>query len=171
MSEKTQTVLIVLIVEDHPGVTMKIAGMFARRGHNITSFTGAPSEKKGLSRIIIKADGTKEQIEQIQKQMNKLIEIVKVQVLDDSRSITRELALIKVMVKDDSKYQKLQSLIEVYHGNIIDVDLKQMTIEMVGSSEKIESFLELMRTMNILREASRSGNVALYRGNDSIYIH
>jgi len=93
--------VIVLLVEDHPGVTMKIAGMFARRGHNMKSFTGAPSEQKGLSRIVIKTEGTEEQIEQIQKQINKLIEVVKVQVLQPDKSVIRELALIKLRVKDD----------------------------------------------------------------------
>jgi len=97
--------IIVLLVEDHPGVTMKIAGMFARRGHNMKSFTGAQSEQKGFSRIVIKTEGSEEKIEQIQKQMNKLIEVVKVQVLQPDKSVIRELALIKLRVKDDLTHQ------------------------------------------------------------------
>ena len=82
--------VIALLVEDHPGVTMKIVGMFARRGHNILSITGAPSEQKNLSRIVIKTEGTKEQVEQIQKQMHKLIEVVKVQLMHPDKSVIRE---------------------------------------------------------------------------------
>ncbi|UYP46719.1 hypothetical protein NEF87_003004 [Candidatus Lokiarchaeum ossiferum] len=163
--------IIVLLVEDHPGVTMKIAGMFGRRGHNMISFTGAPSDKKGMSRIVIKTDGTKEQIEQIQKQMNKLIEVVKVQILQPDNCIIRELALIKLVITDELTHQKILSMVEIYHGKVVDANLKQVTLEMVGSSEKIDAFLTTMNNMNVLREASRSGNVALFRGNDSIFLH
>ena len=155
---------IILLVEDHPGVTMKIAGMFARRGHNIKSFTGAQSEQKGFSRIVIKTEGTKEQVEQIQKQMNKLIEVVKVQVLQPDKCVIRELALIKLQFKDDLFHQKISSMIEIYHGKVVDVNLKQLILELVGRSDKIDAFLNIMRNMNVLREVSRSGNVALFRG-------
>jgi acetolactate synthase-1/3 small subunit len=163
--------IIVLLVEDHPGVTMKIAGMFARRGHNMKSFTGAQSEQKGFSRIVIKTEGSKEQVEQIQKQMNKLIEVIKVQVLQPENSVVRELALIKLLINDDLTHQKILSMIEIYHGKVIDANLKQITLEMVGNSEKIDAFLEIMRNMNALREVSRSGNVALFRGTESIFLH
>ena len=161
--------IIVLLVEDHPGVTMKIAGMFARRGHNMKSFTGAQSEQKGLSRIVIKTEGSKEQIEQIQKQINKLIEVVKVQVLQPDKSVIRELALIKLRVKDDLTHQNIISMIEIYHGKVIDANLKQMTLELVGSSKKVDAFLDIMRNINALQEVSRSGNVALLRGSESIF--
>ena len=170
-TESISEYVIVLLVEDHPGVTMKISGMFARRGHNIMSFTGATSEQKGLSRIIIKTEGTEKQVEQIQKQMNKLIEVVKVQVLQPEQCVIRELALIKLRVKDDLTHQKILSMIEIYHGKIIDANLKQVTLEIVGSSEKIDAFLNIMRNLNALKEVSRSGNVALFRGNDSIFLH
>jgi acetolactate synthase-1/3 small subunit len=164
--------VIALLVEDHPGVTMKITGMFARRGHNIISFTGAPSEQKGLSRVVIKTEGTEEQVEQIQKQMHKLIEVVKVQLMHPDKSVIRELALIKLMVKDnDITHQKILSMIEIYHGKIIDANLKQITMEIVGTSEKIDAFLNIMRDLNVLKEVSRSGNVALFRGTDSIFLH
>ncbi|MHA1886979.1 MAG: acetolactate synthase small subunit [Promethearchaeota archaeon] len=163
--------VIVLLVEDHPGVTMKIAGLFARRGHNMKSFTGAPSEQKGFSRIVIKTVVSKKQVEQIQKQMNKLIEVVKVQVLQPDKCIIRELALIKLLVKDDLTHQKILSMNEIYHGKVVDANLKQVTLEIVGDSEKIDAFLSIMRNMNVLREVSRSGNVALFRGTESIFLH
>ncbi len=169
--ESVSEYVIVLLVEDHPGVTMKIAGMFARRGHNMKSFTGAQSEQKGLSKIVIKTEGTKEQVEQIQKQMNKLIEVVKVQVLQPDNSVIRELALIKLLIKDDLTHQKILSMIEIYHGKVLDANLKQVTLEIVGNSEKIDAFLDIMRNMNVLREVSRSGNVALLRGTESVFLH
>ena len=139
--EPVSEYIIVLLVEDHPGVTMKIAGMFARRGHNMKSFTGAQSEQKGFSRIVIKTEGSKEQVEQIQKQMNKLIEVIKVQVLQPENSVVRELALIKLLINDDLTHQKILSMIEIYHGKVIDANLKQITLEMVGNSEKIDAVL------------------------------
>jgi len=169
--EPSSEYIIVLLVEDHPGVTMKVAGMFARRGHNMISFTGAPSEQKGLSRIVIKTEGSKEQVEQIQKQMNKLIDVVKVQDLQPDNCVIRELALIKLLIKDDLTHQKILSMIEIYHGKVIDANLKQVTLEIVGNSEKIDAFLNIMRNMNALREVSRSGNVALLRGTESIFLH
>ncbi len=162
--------VIALLVEDHPGVTMKITGMFARRGHNIKSFTGAQSEQKGLSRIVIKTEGTEEQVEQIQKQMHKLIEVVKVQVCHPDKSVIRELALMKLLIRDDLTHQKILRFSEMYHGKILDADLKQITLEIVGTSEKIDAFLDIMRNLNVLKEVSRSGNVALFRGTDAIFL-
>ena len=171
VQESVSQFVIALLVEDHPGVTMKIAGMFARRGHNIISFTGAPSEQKNLSKIVIKTEGTKEQVEQIQKQMHKLIEVVKVQLMHPDKSVIRELALIKLLIQDDLIHQKILSMIEIYHGKIVDANLKQITMEIVGTSEKIDAFLNIMRDLNVLKEVSRSGNVALFRGTESIFLH
>ncbi|MHA1746332.1 MAG: acetolactate synthase small subunit [Promethearchaeota archaeon] len=171
VQESVSQFVIALLVEDHPGVTMKITGMFARRGHNIISFTGAPSEQKGLSRIVIKTEGTEEQVEQIQKQMHKLIEVVKVQLMHPDKSVIRELALIKLLIQDDLTHQKILSMIEIYHGKIVDANLKQITMEIVGTSEKIDAFLNIMRDLNVLKEVSRSGNVAIFRGTESIFLH
>ena len=171
VQESVSQFVIALLVEDHPGVTMKITGMFARRGHNIISFTGAPSEQKGLSRIVIKTEGTEEQVEQIQKQMHKLIEVVKVQLMHPDKSVIRELALIKLLIQDDLIHQKILSMIEIYRGKIVDANLKQITMEIVGTSEKIDAFLNIMRELNVLNEVSRSGNVAIFRGTESIFLH
>lgn len=162
--------MIALLVEDHPGVTMKIAGMFARRGINLTSFTGASSEKKGLSRIMMKAEGDHQVVEQICKQMNKLIEVVQVRPLLPDKATFRELALVKVSIKDDKDRQAVMSLNEIFRNKIIDVTVKTITIEVVGSSEKINSFLELVNEITSVRELARSGTIALYRGEDSIFM-
>ncbi|MCP4753932.1 MAG: acetolactate synthase small subunit [Proteobacteria bacterium] len=169
-SEKKPAFLVALLVEDHPGVTMKIAGMFARRGINITSFTGAPSEKKGLSRIVMTAEGDSKVLEQIYKQMNKLVDVVQVRPLLPENATLRELALVKLTIKDENDRQAVMSLNEIFRNKIIDVTTKTLTVEVVGGSEKIDSFVELVSEKVTIRELSRSGTVALYRGEDSVFL-
>jgi acetolactate synthase I/III small subunit len=162
--------LVALQVEDHPGVTMKIAGMFARRGINITSFTGAPSAKKGLSRIIVKAEGDRKVFEQIYKQMNKLIEVVKVKTLLPENATMRELALVKVSIREQKDRQAVMSLVNIFKGRVIDITPKTMTIEIVGGSDKVDSFTELMAEQVPVRELARSGTIALYRGSAGTFL-
>ncbi len=169
-SPKIPEFLVTLLVEDHPGVTMKIAGMFARRGINLTSFTGASSEKKGFSRIIMKAEGDSKVFEQIYKQMNKLIEVVKVKILQPEYSTMRELALIKVSIRDEKDRQAVMSLNDIFRNRVIDITTKTMTLEIVGSSDKIDSFVGLVSERVNVRELARSGTIALYRGDDSIFL-
>lgn len=168
--DKKPVFLVALLVEDHPGVTMKIAGMFARRGINLSSFTGAASEKKGFSRIILKIEGDHRVFEQIYKQMNKLIEVVKVKTLFPDNSTLRELALVKVTLKKEYGRAAVMSLNEIFRNKVIDVTRKTMTMEVVGSSDKIDSFIELVGERAVVREVARSGTVALYRGEDSIFL-
>jgi len=169
-TEKTPEFLVALLVEDHPGVTMKIAGMFARRGINLTSFTGAPSEKKGFSRIIMKAEGDRKVFEQIYKQMNKLIEVVKVKTLLPDSAIMRELALVKVSIRDEKDRQAVMSLNDIFRNRVINITTKTMTVEVVGSSGKIDSFVSLVNEKVSVRELARTGTIALYRGEDSIFM-
>ncbi len=169
-AEKTPEFLVALLVEDHPGVTMKIAGMFARRGINLTSFTGASSEKKGFSRIIMKAEGDSKVFEQIYKQMNKLIEVVKVKTLLPDNAIMRELALVKVDIKDAIDRQAVISLNDIFRNRVTNITPKTMTIEVVGSTGKIDSFVSLVTEQVNIRELARTGTIALYRGEDSIFM-
>jgi len=169
-AEKTPEFLVALLVEDHPGVTMKIAGMFARRGINLTSFTGASSEKKGFSRIIMKAEGDSKVFEQIYKQMNKLIEVVKVKTLLPDNAIMRELALVKVDIKDAADRQAVISLNDIFRNRVTNITPKTMTIEVVGSTGKIDSFVSLVTEQVNIRELARTGTIALYRGEDSIFM-
>jgi acetolactate synthase I/III small subunit len=169
-AEKTPEFLVALLVEDHPGVTMKIAGMFARRGINLTSFTGASSEKKGFSRIIMKAEGDSKVFEQIYKQMNKLIEVVKVKTLLPDSAIMRELALVKVDIKHAKDRQAVISLNDIFRNRVINITPKTMTIEVVGASGKIDSFVSLVTEQVNIRELARTGTIALYRGEDSIFM-
>jgi len=168
ISKKNNAIGIGLLVQDHPGVMMKITAMFARRGYNIASLTVGHSEREGLSRVTIMAEGDTVTIEQIMKQLNKLVDVIKVQHLDPDNSNMRELALIKVMVKDNYQRQEIITLVDIFRGNVIDVTTKTMTVEIVGSKKKVDSFIELAGNSVPIKELTRSGTVALLTGEDTI---
>jgi acetolactate synthase-1/3 small subunit len=161
-------VCIGLLVYDHPGVMMKITGMFARRGFNIASITVGHSEREGFSRITIVAEGDEQTIEQIIKQLNKLIDVIKVTHMFPQNTTMRELAIVKINIKDNNDRQEVLTLVEIFRSKVVDVTAKTMTIELVGTESKISSFIELIGSVVPIREIVRSGLVALGRGEDSI---
>lgn len=167
MSEKNLSVIGMLVL-DHPGVMMKITGMFARRGFNIASISVGKSEKAGFSRITIVAEGDKKTIEQIIKQLNKLIDVVKVQELCNENTTLRICALVKVTIKDHTTRQELINMVNLYRAKAIDVTPKTMTIEVVGSERKVESFIDVIRDIAPIKEVVRSGVIAISRGDNSI---
>ncbi len=167
-SDILKKVVIGMLVHDKPGVMMKITGMFARRGFNIASITVGASERLGFSRITIVAEGDEVVLEQIIKQLNKLIDVVKVQHLNAAKTNLREFALVKVSAKNNKDRQEILTLVEIYRGKVIDVTSKTMTVEIIGSQKKIESFIELLGDVTHIREIVRSGIVALLKGEDSI---
>jgi acetolactate synthase-1/3 small subunit len=160
--------IIGLLVQDRPGVMMKITAMFARRGFNISSITVGHSERQGFSRITIGAEGDEQTIEQIIKQLNKLIDVVKVQHLNLLNTTMRECALIKVNINTNETRQEIITLIDLYRAKAIDVSSKTITIELVGSQRKINSFMEVISEIAPIREISRSGVIAISRGEESI---
>jgi acetolactate synthase-1/3 small subunit len=168
MTTENQQVCIGMLVYDHPGVMMKITGMFARRGFNISSISVGHSERPGFSRITIMAEGDEATIEQIIKQLHKLIDIVKVQHLEPSRTTMREASLVKVLVKDNNARQEIMTLVDIYSGKVIDVTSKTMTLEIVGTQRKVNSFIELISEIGNIKEVARSGVLALYRGEEAI---
>lgn len=157
-----------MLVSDHPGVMMKITGMFARRGFNISSISVGHSERPGFSRITIMAEGDEATIEQIIKQLHKLIDIVKVQHLEPSKTTMREASLVKVLVKDNNARQEIMTLVDIYNGKVIDVTSKTMTLEIVGTQRKVNSFIELISEIGNIKEVARSGVLALHRGEEAI---
>ncbi len=168
-SEKDKNLSVIgMLVLDHPGVMMKITGMFARRGFNIASISVGKSEKTGFSRITIVAEGDKKTIEQIIKQLNKLIDVVKVQELSEENTTLRICALVKVTIKDHPTRQELINMVNLYRAKAIDVTTKTMTLEVVGSERKIESFIEVIRDITPIKEIVRSGVIAISRGDNSI---
>jgi len=167
--EKTKTIVIAALVENKPGVLHSVANMFRRRDFNIESITVGHTEKKGITRMTITVSGEEKTLEQVVKQMNKLIDVIKVGQLEPENIVTRELALIKINAADAKTRSDIISCVEVFRGHVIDVSPETLTIEITGTPDKIEAFLNLMKTYGIV-ELARTGLTALSRGIKSIRI-
>jgi len=162
LTENQMRHTITVLVENEFGVVSRVASLFSGRGFNIDSFIGAPTNEEGISRLTIVTHGDDNILEQITKQLNKLIDVIKVIDFSDGSSIERELALIKVSAEDDSRAEVLR-IVDIFRAKIIDVTLKSYTIETTGSPAKIEAILELLRPLG-LKEVVRTGSVAIGRG-------
>jgi acetolactate synthase-1/3 small subunit len=167
--ENGKTKVIAALVENKPGVLHSVANMFRRRGFNIESITVGHTEQKGLTRMTITVNGDEKTLEQIIKQMNKLIDVVKVSSLEPENIVTRELALVKVNVPDTKTRSDIINCVEVFRGRVVDVSPETLTIEITGTPDKIDAFLNLMKTYGIM-ELARTGLTALSRGPKSIRI-
>jgi acetolactate synthase-1/3 small subunit len=161
--------ILVAIVENKPGVLYRISNMFRRRNFNIESIVVGASEIKDLARMTITVKGDESTIEQIVKQLKKLIDVIKVSKLDINKSIIRELALIKVHTSDSKAKSDVINYANIFRGRIVDVSEDSMTIEITGSSDKIDAFIELMRVYGI-KELARTGAVAMSRNFKSFKI-
>ena len=156
-----------VLVENKPGVLARIAGLFARRGYNIESLAVGPTERPEFSRITLQVSVTTPQIlEQIVKQLNKLVEVLKIVELSESDSVRRELVLIKVRSDQASRSQIIE-IVQLFRGKTVDVHHDSMTIEATGSPDKLAALLEMLRPYGV-RELVQSGLVALGRGNRSL---
>jgi acetolactate synthase-1/3 small subunit len=164
-----KTKVIAALVENKPGVLHSVANMFRRRDFNIESITVGPTEQADLSRMTITVNGDEKTLEQVVKQMSKLIDVVKVSRLEPENIVTRELALIKVNVPDVKNRSDVINCVEVFRGRVVDVAPEALTIEITGTPDKIDAFLNLMRTYGIM-ELARTGITALSRGVRSIKI-
>jgi acetolactate synthase-1/3 small subunit len=167
--ENRKTQVISAIVENKPGVLHSVANMFRRRNFNIESITVGSTEQKGIARMTITVKADEKTIEQVVKQMKKLIDVVKVSQLDPENIVTRELALIKVNVSDTKVRSDVINYVEVFRGHVVDVSPETLGIEITGTSDKIDAFVNLMKTFGII-EIARTGLTALSRGSKSIRI-
>jgi len=152
-----------VLVENHSGVLSKVAGLFSRRGYNIHSLTVGVTGDPEISRMTIVSIGDDYMFEQISKQLNKLIEVIKVIELSEESSVYRELSLIKVSAESNNKLLIMES-VNTFRGKIIDMNEKSMIIEITGNEKKITAFIELMKPYGI-KEIIRTGLTALQRGN------
>jgi len=150
-------------------VLHSVSNMFRRRGFNIESITVGRTEQEDLSRMTITVKGDEKTLEQVVKQMNKLIDVVKVSQLEPENIVTRELALIKVNIPDNKSRSDVINCVDVFRGRVVDVSPEALTIEITGTPDKIDAFLNLMRTYGIM-ELARTGLTALSRGVRSIRI-
>jgi acetolactate synthase-1/3 small subunit len=155
-----------LLVEDKPGLLTRVAGLFARRGFNIESLAVGHSEIAGLSRITVVVDVEDLPLEQVTKQLNKLINVIKIVELDGSQSVQREHMLIKVRVDNTTRSQILES-VNLFRAKVVDVATDAIVIEVTGDSAKIQAFLRILEPYGI-REIAQSGLLAIGRGSKSI---
>ena len=158
----TVTHTLSVLVEDKPGVLARVAALFSRRGFNIQSLAVGPTEQKNMSRMTIVVTAEETPLEQITKQLNKLINVIKIVEQEDGNMVARQLALIKVQADAGSRGQVIEA-VNLFRANIIDVSTESLTIEATGTQEKLEALLRVLEPYGI-RETVQSGVVALSRG-------
>ena len=154
--------VLTILVENKPGVLTRIAGLFARRGFNIDTLTVGPTDDEHISRVTLTVDGALHPIDQVTKQLHKLINVLKIRDLEPSETVTRELALFKVAADGVQRAEVLQ-LTEIFRGRIVDVTRRSIIVEITGTTDKIESFEALLRPFGMV-EMMRTGEIAISRG-------
>lgn len=155
-----------VLVENHSGVLSKVSGLFSRRGYNIDSLTVGVTEDPTISRITIVVYGDEYILEQISKQLNKLVDVIKVLELNLEKAVYREMALIKVTATQNSRASIIE-IVNVFRASIIDLSEDSMIIEITGDQEKLSALIEILRPYGI-KELIRTGLTALQRGSKSI---
>jgi len=159
--------IISVLLENESGALSRVAGLFSARGYNIESLTVATTEDKTLSRLTLVTRGDNSVIEQIQKQLNKLIDVVKVVDITEGAHLEREVVLVKVQARGNDQRDEMMRLIEIFKGKIVDVTETTYTLEMTGDSAKISSFLDGLKNTKIL-ETVRSGITGIARGKSAL---
>jgi acetolactate synthase-1/3 small subunit len=151
-----------ILVENKPGVLTRIAGLFARRGFNIDTLTVGPTNADTISRVTLTVDGAIHPIDQVTKQLHKLINVLKIRDLEPIDTVARELALFKVAV-DGGQRGELMQIAEIFRGKIVDVTKRAVIVEVTGTTDKIEAFESMVRPFGLI-EMMRTGEIAISRG-------
>ena len=159
-------VVFSLLVDNEAGVLSRVAGLFSRRGYNIDSLTVGETQDKCHSRMTVVAEGEPEVLEQIEKQLAKLVDVSKIQMLPADASVCRELILIKVAAKPEDRAQVI-AIADIFRAKVVDVSKDSLIMEMTGSQNKLKAFVELMADYEIL-ELARTGITGLSRGSDDV---
>ena len=161
--------IISVLLENESGALSRVAGLFSARGYNIESLTVAPTEDASLSRMTLVTDGSEQIIEQITKQLNKLVDVVKLLDLTEGAHIEREMMLIKVRAEGAEGREEIKRLIDIFRGRIIDVTDTSYTLELTGTGSKLDAFIEALGNITIL-ETVRSGVSGIARGEKSLHV-
>ncbi|MDR2203760.1 MAG: acetolactate synthase small subunit [Nitrososphaerota archaeon] len=167
--EAGKTNVISVLVENKPGVLHSIANLFRRRNFNIESITVGATQHKDIARMTITVNADEKTLDQVVKQVEKQIDVLKVEELEQGNFVMRELALIKVEIVDSKKRSDVINFVNVFRGRIIDISTDSITVEITGGPDKIDAFLNLMKTFGVI-ELARTGITALSRGIKSIKI-
>ena len=159
ISNATPTHTLSVLVEDTPGVLARVASLFSRRGYNIQSLAVGATEQKDMSRMTIVVSVDESPLEQITKQLNKLIDVIKVTDLTQEKHLDRELALITVQTTPRTRSQVIE-LAALFRAQVVSVHAKSLTIQMVGPSDEVDNFMDLLQPFGI-QDTSRSGTIAV----------
>jgi len=158
--------IISILLENEAGALSRVAGLFSARAYNIESLTVAPTDDPSLSRMTLVTTGTDDIVEQVCKQLNKLIDVVKLVNLTDDVHVERELILIK-LVAEDERRDEVKRIMDIFHGHVIDMTDTTYTVEVTGDSEKIDAVLKALEHITML-EVVRSGQLGMARGDKGI---
>lgn len=153
--------ILSILLENESGALSRVIGLFSQRGYNIDSLTVAPTENNKISRLTIQTFGNKKTIEQIEKQLQKLIDIHKVIEITNKNYIEREILLVKIKIHEFKKLHKVNQLLEIYQGIIIDCSLEKYIIQISGTNNIIDSFLKIIQKSFKIIELSRSGVISI----------
>lgn len=157
-----------ILVENTPGLTSRISGLFSRRGYNIDSFSAGVTADPRYTRVTIVTHGEDNILEQIEKQVSKLTEVVDLKVLEHGSSVKRELMLVKISARNSDR-QDVLTIVEIFHGKVVDVTHDSMILELTGNQDKLEAFLDMLGDYDIL-ELARTGLTGLTRGSEDVVI-
>src|SRR3954471_18446435 len=157
--------ILSILVENKPGVLTRIAGLFARRGFNIDTLAVGPTDDPTLSRITITLDGATHPIDQVTKQLHKLVNVIKIRDLEPTEAAARELALFKISADGETRGQVMQ-FADIFRGSVIDVSKRSITVEITGTDDKIEAFEQAVRPFGLI-EMVRTGEIAISRGRSA----
>lgn len=160
--------IISILIENESGALSRVAGLFSARGYNIESLTVAPTEDPSLSRMTLTTSGSDEIIEQITKQLNKLIDVVKLIDLAESAHIERELMLVKIKTSHDTR-EEVKRMVDIFRGKIIDVTANSYVVEMTGHCSKLDAFIHGFAEGSII-EVVRSGPTGISRGEKGLHL-
>ncbi|HDN82923.1 MAG TPA: acetolactate synthase small subunit [Candidatus Altiarchaeales archaeon] len=155
--------IISVLVEHKPGVLQRVSSLFARRRFNIESIAVGATENPKIARMTIITRGDEKTLEQIEKQLNKLVNVIKVKDIEPEKSVCRELCLVKVHAPTESKKSQIIQYADVFRGRVVDVSQESITVEITGDTDKIEAFIDLVRSFGI-KAVARTGVTAIERG-------
>jgi len=155
--------ILAILVEDRPGVLTRVSGLFSRRGYNIQNIAVGPTMDPGISRMTVTVDADPLTVEQIVKQLNKQINVLKISDLTDEPFVGRQLLLVKVKA-DPTNRNDIQQIVNTFRGRIIDVSPDSMIVEATGDGDKLDAFLLMMKEFGV-KELASTGRVALHRGS------
>ncbi|PMH39841.1 acetolactate synthase small subunit [Vibrio sp. 10N.286.49.B3] len=161
--------IISILMENEPGALSRVVGLFSQRGYNIESLTVSPTEDETLSRLNMTTESDFFELEQIQKQLHKLIDVLKVQEISECEHIERELMLIKVKASGFARAE-VKRTADIFRGQIVDVTAAQYTVQLTGASDKLDAFIRALSEVTDVIEVARSGVVGIARGERSLKV-